>query len=99
MIRVLLISLAVASVMAGCGRRFAMQCEDPELYAGSQEIPPVRVPGDLAVPPETEALRIPQSAQQGGTEPASGRGPCLESPPGFFEGNADPASAEEESDS
>lgn len=99
MIRVLLISLAVASLMAGCGRRFAMQCEDPEFYTGSQEIPPVRVPGDLTVPPEAEALRIPQSEQVGATESADRRGPCLESPPGFFEGDTDPAATEEQPDS
>ncbi len=93
MIRALLLGMAVALVMAGCGRRFAARCEDPTIYSGSPEIPPVRVPGDLSVPNETEALRIPQPEQLGATRPVTGRGPCLESPPDFLENgpNAEPA--------
>lgn len=91
MIRTVLIVVAVASVMSGCGRSFATRCEDPALYSGSQEIPPVRVPGDLSIPSETEALRIPQSEQIGATQSATGRGPCLESPPDFSENGATPA--------
>ena len=99
MIRALLIGVVVASVMSGCGRRFAMQCEDPEFYSGSQEIPPVRVPDDLAVPSEAEALRIPQAERLGAAQPAVRQGPCLESPPGYYEGDADSASAEGQPDS
>jgi len=73
-----------------------MQCEDPELYSGSQEIPPVRVPGDLSVPNETDALRIPQPEQLGSAQPAAGRGPCLESPPTFLGNGATPAPDEEQ---
>lgn len=90
MIRILVLGVAVTLVMAGCGRRFAARCEDPALYSGSQEIPPVRVPGDLSVPTETDALRIPQSEQPGAVQPATGRGPCLESPPDFLQNEPDP---------
>ncbi len=96
MIRVLLLSLAVALVMAGCGRRFAARCEDPTLYSNSQEIPPVRVPGDLSIPNETDALRIPQAEQLGAAQPATGRGPCLESPPDFLQNAPDLDAAEEQ---
>lgn len=99
MIRTLLICMAVAAVMSGCGRRFAARCEDPTLYSGSQEIPPVRVPGDLSVPDETEALRIPRSEQLGSAQPATGQGACLEYPPDFL-GNGEgsgPAEAQPES--
>ncbi len=95
MIRALLLGLAVALVMAGCGRRFAARCEDPAVYSGSQEIPPVRVPGDLSIPDETDALRIPQSGQLGSAQPAVSRGPCLESPPDFLL-NAPDADPDEE---
>ena len=88
MIRALLLGVAVALVLGGCGRRFAARCEDPTVYSGSQEIPPVRVPGDLSVPSETDALRIPQSEQLGAAQPATGRGPCLESPPDFLQNGA-----------
>ena len=96
MIRALLLGVAVALVMSGCGRRFAARCEDPTVYNGSREIPPVRVPGDLSVPNETEALRIPQAEQLGAAQPATGRGPCLESPPDFLQNAAGAQSAQEE---
>ncbi len=96
MIRVFLLWLAVALVMAGCGRRFAARCEDPTLYSGSQEIPPVRVPGDLSIPNENEALRIPQSEQLGSTQPSTARGPCLESPPDFLQNGSNPDADEEQ---
>lgn len=96
MIRALLLGLAVALVMAGCGRRFAARCEDPTVYSGSQEIPPVRVPGDLSVPDERDALRIPQSGQLGSAQPAASRGPCLESPPDFLQSVPEAESNEED---
>lgn len=95
MIRALFFGMAVALVMSGCGRRFAARCEDPALYSGSQEIPPVRVPGDLSVPNEADALRIPQTEQLGAAQQATGRGPCLESPPDFLETAPAPDSGED----
>ncbi len=94
MMRLLFFGLAVALVMSGCGRRFAARCEDPTIYSGSQEIAPVRVPGDLSVPNETDALRIPQAEQLGAAQPAASRGPCLESPPDFLQ-NAPNAAGDE----
>ena len=96
MIRVLLLGMALALFVSGCGRRFAARCEDPAIYSGSQEIPPVRIPGDLSVPSETEALRIPQTGQLGSAQPATGRGPCLESPPAFLQNGPDADPDEEE---
>ena len=74
--------LAVAALTTACG---AARCEKPERYAGSGELPPVRVPDDLTPPDESRSLRIPPAPPD---EPrkVTRRGPCLESPPDYFEG-------------
>lgn len=83
-----LLALSLAALLAGCRGEYASRCEDPERYAHSGEIPPVRVPDDLDVPSEDEALRIPAGGQLPAPQPRSGRGPCLESPPEYFEGGS-----------
>lgn len=71
--------LVGVALLAGCA---GMRCEDPERYAGAETIPPLRVPGDLGLPDEASALRIPPEPP---SEPARipRRGPCLEHPPYF----------------
>ncbi len=86
-VRQLLIGLLAAWLLGGCSGGFALRCEDPERYAGSGEIPPVRIPDDLNPPDESESLRIPAPAE-GGVEQLERQGPCLESPPDFYEGAA-----------
>ncbi len=75
--------LVAASLMAACG---ATRCEKPERYAGSGELPPVRVPDDLTPPDESGSLRIPQVGTGQERRPVVRKGPCLESPPDYFEG-------------
>jgi hypothetical protein len=75
---------AAMSLLAvtGCAGDYALQCEESERYESSEEVPPVRVPGDLSVPDESEALRIPPPPPEQ-PSPESNRGPCLESPPEY----------------
>ena len=73
------------SLVAGCGRRGEVRCEDPGRYATSDSIPPVRVPEDLSLPNETESLVIPPGARSPET---IAENECLESPPDFFEADA-----------
>jgi uncharacterized lipoprotein len=96
MIRAGLITLAVIAVATGCTGAYGQRCEDPERYAGSVEVPPVRVPGDLSVPDESDALQIPRVGQPDETESATRPGPCLESPPDYFETGPDEDGAEDE---
>lgn len=85
--RRLSIALIVAVSVSGCQRLSGARCEDPELYSGSEQIPPVQVPDDLTPPNESESLRIPP-APQDGEDASDARGPCLESPPEYFEEGA-----------
>lgn len=76
--------VTVVAACAGCGRDYAMRCEDPERYAGERQAPPVKVPGDLDVPDESEALHIPPARRAEDGERNARRGPCLESPPSYY---------------
>ena len=75
-----------ASILVGCSRLGLgkLKCEDPEIYTNSGEIAPVQVPNDLSLPDEGESLEIPPELSERGV--AQMRGPCLESPPEYFEG-------------
>ena len=74
--------LVAASLGAACG---GTHCEKPARYAGSGELPPVQVPDDLTPPDESRSLRIPQ-ATTAEVRNVPRKGPCLESPPDYFEG-------------
>ena len=74
--------LLAVLLMSACG---ATRCEKPDRYAGSNELPPVQVPDDLTPPDESRSLRIPQVSEEE-RRAVSRRGPCLESPPDYFEG-------------
>jgi len=86
MTRWLLIAVAAGPWLAGCGSNFGLRCEDPQRYAGAAEVAPVRVPEDLSVPDEVGALRIPPLDQTSPRRTTAKEGPCLESPPDYFEG-------------
>ena len=78
-----LLALACAACATGCAGGGAMRCGDPARYAGSGSAPPVRVPGDLSVPDESQALQIPSGDPlpvRGEDDPPE----CLEAPPDFF---------------
>ena len=89
MSRCILFLVGFASVAVGCGRLGlgGLKCEDPEVYVNSREIAPVQVPSDLTLPDETGSLEIPLELDE--KEVTQMRGPCLESPPEFFEGQAE----------
>ena len=89
MSRCVLLLIGFSSVAVGCGRLGlgGLKCEDPEAYVNSTEIAPVQVPSDLTLPDETGSLEIPPELDE--KELAQMRGPCLESPPEFFEGRAE----------
>ena len=78
----------LASSVTGCGSTFALRCEDPGRYADSGEVPPIQIPDDLDPPDESQSLRIPAPPSEGEVEQLQSRGPCLESPPDFFEAGA-----------
>lgn len=80
-----LMCVAIAASVSGCGRAFGLRCEDPERYANSSEVPPIQIPDDLDPPDETASLRIPAVPPADEIEQLQSRGPCLESPPDFFE--------------
>lgn len=85
--------LAIAMIVVACSRERGLRCEPNERYRTSASIPPLQVPEGLTVPDESEALRIPEPPQEGATERQPG-GPCLESPPGFFDEADDEADDE-----
>ena len=73
--------------LGGCSGGMGLRCEDPTRYTGSGESPPVRIPDDLSPPDESQALRIP-APLEGDVEQVRSSGPCLESPPDFYEAGA-----------
>lgn len=63
-----------------------MACVPDDVYRDAVSASPLRVPDDLSVPDESEALRLPPGgAVQQQRSPDS----CLEHPPDFFEEQAD----------
>ncbi|MGI9260155.1 MAG: hypothetical protein ACR2QQ_15085 [Gammaproteobacteria bacterium] len=84
----ILLCVAIAASVTGCGRAFGLRCEDPERYTNSGEVPPIQIPDDLDPPDETASLRIPADPPEDELEELESRGPCLESPPDFFEAGA-----------
>jgi uncharacterized lipoprotein len=72
--------------LAGCSGRGELSCEDSSRYVASASIPPLRIPDDLSVPDESQALRIPEGAAADVASREPGR--CLETPPDFLSGVA-----------
>ena len=83
-----LVFVTLAASVVGCGRNFGLRCEDPERYTNSGEVAPIQIPDDLDPPDETASLRIPSGPSDDEIEELESRGPCLESPPDFFEAGA-----------
>ena len=83
----LLLGVLATSWFGSCSGGIGLRCEDPARYTDSGEIPPVRIPDDLSPPDESQSLRIPAPVE-GDVEQLTSRGPCLESPPDFYEAGA-----------
>lgn len=83
LIRWAAVGIAAAAVtLTACSGDRALACESSERYENAVSVAPVRVPDDLSVPDESEALRVPFPSSGTGSR-QDGR--CLEYPPDFFE--------------
>ena len=71
--------LTTLAVLAGCGGGRELRCESTDRYQGARSVQPVRVPDDLSVPDESDALRIPPPPES----TTAARETCLEYPPRF----------------
>lgn len=77
--------LCVTAALSGCGARgLEGKCADAGTYDDARSVAPIRVPGELTPPDESEALRIPGAGPAAGAPQTVGR--CLETPPEYFEG-------------
>ena len=75
-------AIALAAVaMTACG---GISCDRPERYAGAASVAPIEVPDGLSAPDQSRALQIPPKPAER-PQPIRRRGPCLESPPDFFD--------------
>jgi uncharacterized lipoprotein len=70
--------------LGGCGGSRDMRCEGAMRYATSSTAAPIRVPEDLSLPDESDALQIPNAPPFDVPDPEVER-ECLETPPDFFE--------------
>lgn len=61
-----------------------MRCEDDARYSGASSAAPLRIPDDLSVPDESEAISVPPGPASA-SPPEGEPGRCLERPPDFFE--------------
>lgn len=85
------IAAAVGATLAGgllaaCSGEDGLRCADEGEYRSSASAPPVRVPADLSVPEESDALQIPSGDPASESESESEADGCLERPPDYFEG-------------
>jgi uncharacterized lipoprotein len=81
--RSVVVSVMLASALCGCGGDRELRCEPSDRYQSAASVPPVRVPDDLSVPDESNALRLPPPPADPGTAPTVAG--CPENPPPFFE--------------
>jgi uncharacterized lipoprotein len=79
-IGIVVVALAALAAVACSGEK-GVRCDDSALYDSSNSSPPVRVPDDLTVPDESQALLIP--GPPGGSPEAAPTDGCLESPPPY----------------
>lgn len=82
MIRALWILLPIVAVY-GCSSDRAVRCEDDARYHGARSAAPIRIPDDLSIPDESEAIRVPPRSANASASREPGQ--CLESPPDFFQ--------------
>ncbi len=78
MIRSLMLIMMLV-VLTGCSRERELRCESTERYQGARSVQPIRIPDDLSVPDESDALRIPAPPESS----SAARETCLEYPPRF----------------
>lgn len=83
-----LVLLLAGPLLGGCFGNAGLGCEKPQRYATSGSAPPVRVPDDLNVPNESDALQIPPG--QPLEVPSDDKSaPCLERPPSYLDDDSD----------
>lgn len=80
--RLLVVPLSLLAVGACSGG--GARCEDVMRYATSSTAAPIRVPEDLSLPDESDALQIPNAPPLDVPDPEAAS-ECLERPPEFFE--------------
>ena len=78
----LAIAVLAAALASACSGDRALSCLADDRYEGAVSVAPIRVPDDLSLPDESEALRVP-FPMTGNTSLPEDR--CLEYPPDFFE--------------
>lgn len=78
----LAIMLAVATLSA-CSRETVVRCSRDTAYLEARNAGQLRIPDDLSIPDEVEALRIPGSAG-GPDEPEEPATECLDQSPAFI---------------
>jgi uncharacterized lipoprotein len=73
---VLLASAVTAAALAGCSRELTTICAAEGDYLSASTAEPIRIPGDLTVPDQSEALRVPEVPVAASTIAG-----CLDAPP------------------
>ena len=82
-----LVGMALACLwLAACGGRGEFRCEDTSRYAPSTSVAPLRIPGDLTPPDESQALSVPPAPTANTPNPERVAGRCLETPPEYQPG-------------
>jgi len=77
-------ALLCVAICAGCAGDRGVRCGGSERYQGADSVAPIRVPDDLSLPDESEALSIPLPPSNVPERDVAAQG-CLESPPDFYE--------------
>ena len=85
--------LAALAALAGCSRQATTICASEGDYLGASTAPPLRIPDDLTVPDESNALRIPEID----VAPTTASDGCLDAPPLYSDAPGAISSAEEPS--
>lgn len=81
MLRLALIGVVAAVAASACSGNKALSCEEDDRYVASISTNRVRVPDDLTLPDESEALVIPSEVD---VAAAGDDVSCLELPPGYI---------------
>lgn len=84
------ISLAAFALLAltGCSGETSMACNADSTYLEARAAEPLRIPDDLSVPDESEALHIPDGMGADGLN-EDRDGLCLEASPAFSRTDTD----------
>jgi uncharacterized lipoprotein len=79
--RTVILLLASALLLSGCGRLFKTTCAKPEDFAGAEERPLLKLPAGRDAPDTRQALPIPPLDEP--EKPRSEADPCLDTPPRY----------------